>query len=79
MKSIFELAENLSLVLTKLDPELGLAQPQLVSFTLKVFLLIYWKMRPLKTNSRQISRRGCSEKHKATVISTGTGIKALGH
>ena len=30
MKSIFELAENLSLVLTKLDTELGLAQPQLV-------------------------------------------------
>ena len=29
-KSIFELAENLSLVLTKLDTELGLAQPQLV-------------------------------------------------
>ena len=32
MKFIFELAENLSLVLTKLDYELGLAQPQLVSF-----------------------------------------------
>ena len=30
LKSIFELAENLSLVLTKLDTELGLAQPQLV-------------------------------------------------
>ena len=32
LKSIFELAENLSLVLTKLDTELGLAPPQLVSF-----------------------------------------------
>ena len=31
MKSIFELASNLSLVLTKLDTELGLAQPQLVT------------------------------------------------
>ena len=31
MKSIFELASNLTLVLTKLDTELGLAQPQLVS------------------------------------------------
>ena len=30
LKSIFELAENLSLVLIKLDTELGLAQPQLV-------------------------------------------------
>ena len=30
MKSIFELASNLTLVLTKLDTELGLAQPQLV-------------------------------------------------
>ena len=30
MKSILDLAENLSLVLTKLDTELGLAQPQLV-------------------------------------------------
>ena len=30
LKSIFEIAENLSLVLTKLDTELGLAQPQLV-------------------------------------------------
>ena len=30
LKSIFDLAENLSLVLTKLDTELGLAQPQLV-------------------------------------------------
>ena len=29
-KSMFELAENLSIVLTKLDNELGLAQPQLV-------------------------------------------------
>ena len=29
--SIFELAENLILVLTKLDIELGLAQPQLVT------------------------------------------------
>ena len=29
LKSIFELAENLSLVPTKLDTELGLAQPQL--------------------------------------------------
>ena len=32
MKSIFWLAEKLSLVLTKLDNELGLAQPQLVLF-----------------------------------------------
>ena len=31
LKSIFELAENLTLVLTKLDTELGLAQPQLVA------------------------------------------------
>ena len=31
LKSIFELTENLSLVLTKLDTELGLAQPQLVN------------------------------------------------
>ena len=30
LKSIFELAENLSLGSTKLDTELGLAQPQLV-------------------------------------------------
>ena len=30
-KSIFELTENLSLVLTKLDHELGLAQPQLIT------------------------------------------------
>ena len=30
LKTIFELTENLSLVLTKLDTELGLAQPQLV-------------------------------------------------
>ena len=30
LKIIFELAENLSLVITKLDTELGLAQPQLV-------------------------------------------------
>ena len=30
MKSIFKLAENLSLALTNLDNELGLAQPQLV-------------------------------------------------
>ena len=30
LMSIFELTENLSLVLTKLDYELGLAQPQLV-------------------------------------------------
>ena len=30
LKSIFELAETLSLTLTKLDTELGLAQPQLV-------------------------------------------------
>ena len=30
MKSIFELASNLTLVLIKLDTELGLAQPQLV-------------------------------------------------
>ena len=35
MKSIFELAENLSLVLTKLDTELGLAQPQLVCFSIR--------------------------------------------
>ena len=33
--SIFELAENLSLALTKLDTELGLAQPQLVSLLIK--------------------------------------------
>ena len=32
LKSIFELAENLNLVLTQLDTELGLAQPQLVKF-----------------------------------------------
>ena len=31
LKSFYELEENLSLVLTKLDTELGLAQPQLVS------------------------------------------------
>ena len=30
LKAIFVLAENLSLVLTKLNTELGLAQPQLV-------------------------------------------------
>ena len=30
MKSIFELLENLNLVLAKLNPELGTAQPQLV-------------------------------------------------
>ena len=30
LKSIFEPAENFSLVLTKLDTELGLTQPQLV-------------------------------------------------
>ena len=30
-KSLFELAENLSFVLTKLETELGLAQPQLVN------------------------------------------------
>ena len=36
LKSIFELAENLSLVLTKLDTELGLAQPQLVFLVEKV-------------------------------------------
>ena len=34
-KSIFELAENLSLVLTKLENDLGLAQPQLV--TIRIF------------------------------------------
>jgi len=32
LKSIFELSENLSIVLTKLDTELGLAQPQLVLY-----------------------------------------------
>ena len=42
-KSIFELTVNLGLVLTKLDTELGLAQPQLVSsyahnFILSLFL-----------------------------------------
>ena len=37
LKSIFELAENLSLVLTKLDNELGLAQPQLVYFRNSIF------------------------------------------
>ena len=31
MKSIFELLENLNIVLAKLNPELGTAQPQLVS------------------------------------------------
>ena len=30
MKPIFELLENLNLVLAKLNPELGTAQPQLV-------------------------------------------------
>ena len=35
LKSIFELAENLSLVLTKLDTELGLAHPQLVMSIIK--------------------------------------------
>ena len=33
----FELTENLGLVLTKLDTELGLAQPQLVQF----FFMVY--------------------------------------
>ena len=40
MKSIFELAENLSFVLTKLDTELGLAQPQLVPLKNQVLLKI---------------------------------------
>ena len=41
LKSVFDLAENLSLVLTKLDTELGLAQPQLVVHSaLKRILLI---------------------------------------
>ena len=31
MKPIFKLLENLNLVLAKLNPELGTAQPQLVS------------------------------------------------
>ena len=44
--SIFELTENLILVLTKLDTEHGLAQPQLVSFffqnvTYVKYILIY--------------------------------------
>ena len=39
LKSIFELAENLSLALTKLDTELGLAQPQLVSVFLGLPLI----------------------------------------
>ena len=38
MKSIFELAENLSLVLTKLDNEIGIAQPQLVFSPFFLFL-----------------------------------------
>ena len=47
LMSIYELAENLSLVFTKLDTELGLAQPQLViiiiflySFFLYLFIFI---------------------------------------
>ena len=32
MESIFELLENLNLVLAKLDPELGTALPQLVGW-----------------------------------------------
>ena len=39
MKSIFELASNLTLVLTKLDTELGLAQPQLVLVLFSYFIL----------------------------------------
>ena len=42
LKSIFYLAENLSLVLTKLDTELGLAQPQLVSiFNYMMILFLF--------------------------------------
>ena len=35
MESIFELLENLNLVLANLDPELGTAQPQLVTIFFK--------------------------------------------
>ena len=57
MKSIFEPTEYLSLVLTKLDTELGLAQPQLVCLLMSlcksvqskctvtllvVFFSLYW-------------------------------------
>ena len=38
------LAENLSLVLTKLDLELGLAQPQLVSVISQLIELKFCKM-----------------------------------
>ena len=42
MESIFELAGNLCLILTKLDLEHGLAQPQLVdTFGCLVLTLIY--------------------------------------
>ena len=41
MKSVFNLAENLSLVLTKLDAELGLAQPQLV-IIINTFSGFFW-------------------------------------
>ena len=46
LKSIFELVENLSLVLTKLDTELGLAQPQLV--------VIFFKQAHRHNNCRPV-------------------------
>ena len=40
LKSIFELAEILSLVLLKLDTKLGLAKPQLVYFSCGLVLIL---------------------------------------
>ena len=48
MKSIFELESSLSLVLTKLEYELGLAQPQLV-LSLIILLDATWLFFSLKT------------------------------
>ena len=54
LKSIFELAENLSLVLTKLDTELGLAQPQLVFIFFSARILNLQKLQSLNLHREWI-------------------------
>ena len=71
MKFIFELTENLSLGLTKLDTELGLDQPQLVSSSFIMIVIqsnnFNWKivveLKP-KAVSRGINFRNHAPGHK---------------
>ena len=42
MRKILELAENLSLIFTKLDTELGLAQSQLIDYHFSILSIMSW-------------------------------------